>query len=150
MNRIFVSFIRIKIIICVLVLSILFSCSMPRILYNNADFLVINWFDAYFELNDQQHSDLKNGVKKLFKWHRESELPRVVLFLGELRLRYEKGLKEEDIDWTRAQFKDFWVRILNHIEGDLASLLLTIEDSQVFKMESKLLEGDDWLVKQSG
>ena len=61
----------------------------------------------------------------------------------------KRGDPQEDINWTFAQFKEFWLRILSQVENDLFSLLLTIEESQVRQMKVKLLERDDWLVKQS-
>ena len=39
---------------------------MPRILYNNADLLLLSWFDDYFELNERQRSDLKRGIESDF------------------------------------------------------------------------------------
>ena len=122
---------------------------MPKILYNNADLFLLNWFDAYFELNEQQRSDLKKGIKNLFNWHRKSELPKIILFLEELKFRYEKGINKEDISWARSQFEELWEGLLHHFEGDLVSLFLTIEESQIRQMKKELLERDDLLVKQS-
>ena len=115
---------------------------MSKILYNNADLFLLHWFDAYFELNEEQRSDLKKKVENLFNWHRKSELPKIILFLEELKSRYEKKIKEEDISWTRSQFKEFWERILLHVEDDLVSFLLTIERNQILRMKKKLIERD--------
>ena len=122
---------------------------MSRILYNNADSFLVNWFDSYFDLNEQQRLDLKKGIDKLFDWHRKSELPKIILFLEELKFRYEKRIGEDDINWTRSQLKGFWGGVLLQIEDDFVSLLLTIEESQVHQMRKKFLEKNDELIKQS-
>ena len=72
---------QVKIFFCILVLAVFASCSMPRVLYNNADLLLLNWFDIYFELNERQHSDFKKGIENLFDWHREKELPKIMRIL---------------------------------------------------------------------
>ena len=57
--RISVNVIHIKISFCVLVLVILTSCSMPRFLYDNADMVLLYWFDDHFNLRNEQRLDLK-------------------------------------------------------------------------------------------
>ena len=129
---------------------ILFSCSSTKLAYNYADFFVLNWFESYIDLNESQRSDFKKRVEIFFVWHRKSELPKVILFLEDIKFRYKGGLKKEDISWISDQSKIFWDRILNHIEEDLSAFLLTISDSQVLQAKEAMLEKeDDWLIKQS-
>jgi len=126
------------------------SCSMIKLSYNYADFLALNWFESYVDLNKSQRSDFKKKIETFFVWHRKSELPKVVLFLEEIKFRYKGGLKKEDISWITDQSKIFWDRTLNHIKEDLAAFLLTISDTQVLQAKEAMLEKeDDWLIKQS-
>jgi len=128
----------------------LISCSMIKLSYNYADFLALNWFESYVDLNKSQRSDFKKKIETFFVWHRKSELPKVVLFLEEIKFRYKGGLKKEDISWITDQSKIFWDRTLNHIKEDLAAFLLTISDTQVLQAKEAMLEKeDDWLIKQS-
>ena len=139
-----------KNIILSLVATFFISCSTTKIAYNYADFFVLNWFDSYIDLNESQRSDIKNKVDNFFIWHRKSELPKVIVFLEDIKFRYKGGLKKDDISWISDQSKIFWDRILNHIEADLAAFLLTISDSQVFQAKEAMLEKeDDWLIEQS-
>ena len=139
-----------KNIILPLVVTFFISCSTTKIAYNYADFFVLNWFDSYIDLNESQRSDIKNKVDNFFIWHRKSELPKVIVFLEDIKFRYKGGLKKDDISWISDQSKIFWDRILNHIEADLAAFLLTISDSQVFQAKEAMLEKeDDWLIEQS-
>jgi len=128
----------------------LISCSMIKLSYNYADFLALNWFESYVDLNKSQRSYFKKKIEIFFVWHRKSELPKVVLFLEEIKFRYKGGLKKEDISWITDQSKIFWDRTLNHIKEDLAAFLLTISDTQVLQAKEAMLEKeDDWLIKQS-
>ena len=133
-----------------LAIVFLFSCSSTKLAYNYADFFVLNWFESYIDLNESQRSDFKKRVEIFFVWHRKSELPKVILFLEDIKFRYKGGLKKEDISWISDQSKTFLGRILNHIDEDLAAILLTISDSQVLQAKEAMLEKeDDWLIKQS-
>ena len=133
-----------------LAIVFLFSCSSTKLAYNYADFFVLNWFESYIDLNESQRSDFKKRVEIFFVWHRKSELPKVILFLEDIKFRYKGGLKKEDISWISDQSKTFLDRILNHIDEDLAAVLFTISDSQVFQAKKAMLEKeDDWLIKQS-
>ena len=133
-----------------LTMTVIISCSTTNLAYNYADFLVLNWFESYVDLNESQRSDFKKKADNFFTWHRKSELPKVILFLEDIKFRYKEGLKKEDISWISDQSKIFWDRILNHIEEDLAAFLFTISDSQVLQAKEAMLEKeDDWLIKQS-
>ena len=126
------------------------SCSKTKIIYNYADFLLLNWFESYFELKEPQRLDLEKKVEKFFLWHRKSELPKIVLFLEEFKARYGDGIDKKDINWIASESKLFWKRILDYTEEDIASFLLTVDDIQVLKAKEKLLQKeDDWLIKQS-
>ena len=126
------------------------SCSTTKIFYNYADLLLINWFESYLELSETQRSDLNVKVEKFFSWHRKSELPKIVLFLENLKVRYRNGIDKQDINWVRSESKTLWKRILSYAERDTVSFLLTIDDAQVLRAKEKLSKKeDDWLIKQS-
>ena len=132
------------------VLILFVSCSKTKIIYNYADFLLLNWFESYFELKEPQRLDLEKKMEKFFLWHRKSELPKIVLFLEEFKARYGDGIDKKDINWIASESKLFWKRILDYTEEDIASFLLTVDDIQVLKAKEKLLQKeDDWLIKQS-
>ena len=126
------------------------SCSMTKVFYNYADFFVVNWFESYLKLNETQRSDLNIKVDKFFAWHRKSELPKTVLFLEELKVRYENGMDKQDINWIRSESKILLVRVLRYAEEDIVAFLLTIDDYQVLEAKEKLSsKEDDWLIEQS-
>jgi len=123
---------------------------MTKVFYNYADLLVVNWFESYLELSETQRSDLNIKVDKFFAWHRKSELPKTVLFLEKLKVRYKNGIDKQDINWIRSESKNILIRVLRYSEADIVSFLLTIDDYQVLEAKEKLSKKeDDWLIEQS-
>ena len=141
--------ILVNILALIILFLILTSCSKTRIFYNYSDWLILKWFDTYFDLTDPQRSDLKKRIARLLDWHRKSELTKIAEHLKQLKSRYQKGLKGKDIDWIRTEHKQFWSRIIDHVKPDLITFLSTIEEDQVQQMERELIDKNDWLVKQS-
>ena len=125
------------------------SCSKTRLLYNNADSFLLNQFDTYFDLNDTQRLSLKISITRFLNWHRKSELILLAERLKQFKLRYQRGMKEEDFNWVFEQYDISRKRILYKAEPDLAAFFLTLEENQIRHMEKKLLEREDWLTKQN-
>ena len=84
-------------------LFVFISCSTTKIAYNFANIVIINWFESYFDIRDKQRLDLKKKVGHFFDWHRKSELPKIVLFLEEFKIKHSDGFLEEDIKWLRLE-----------------------------------------------
>jgi hypothetical protein len=150
MGFFFVNIANYKSLFCTLILVLFVSCSTTKIAYNFADTMVLNWFKSYCDLRESQRLDLDKKVEGFFKWHRKSELPKVVSFLEEFKVRYADGFDQADIKWITPELKLFWKRILSYAEEDVASLLLTVDDTQILVINDKFLEEeDDWLIEQS-
>ena len=121
-----------------------------KIAYNFADVLVLNWFESYFDFRESQRLDLEKKVERFFEWHRKSELPKVVVFLEEFKARYKDGLDQDDLNWVTPESKLLWKRILSYAEDDIASFLLTIDESQILEVNEEFHEKeDDSLIEQS-
>ena len=139
-----------KKILFIFIIYFSISCSTTKVFYNYADLLLLNWIESYLELSKKQSSDLNIKIENFFIWHRKSELPKIVIFLQELKTRYGNGIDKQDIYWIRSESKIIWKRTLYYAEKDIVSLLLTITDSQVLQTKEKLAnKEDDWLLEQS-
>jgi hypothetical protein len=122
-----------KRILFIFIIFFSISCSTTKIFYNYADLLLLNWIESYLELSVKQRSDLNIKIENFFIWHRKSDLPKIVIFLEELKARYASGINKQDINWIRSESKIIWNRTLNYAEKDIISLLLTITDKQVLQ-----------------
>jgi len=112
--------------------------------------MVFNWFESYFDFRESQRLDLEKKVERFFAWHRKKELPKVVVFLEEFKVRYEDGFGQDDVNWVTPESKLLWKRILSYAEEDLASFLLTVDGSQILDVNKKFREKeDDRLIEQS-
>ena len=139
-----------KFLFIIFSLFVFISCSTTKIAYNFANVLIINWFESYFDFRDEQRLDLKKKVGQFLDWHRKSELPKIVLFLEEFKIRHSDGFLEEDIKWLRSELNLFWKNILNHTKKDMICFLLTVDNFQIHEMNKEFKEKeDDRLIKQS-
>ena len=139
-----------KRILFIFIIFFSISCSTTKVFYNYADLLLLNWTESYLELSEKQRSDLNIKIENFLIWHRKSELPKIVIFLEELKARYANGINKQDINWIRSESKITWERTLYYAEKDIVSLLLTITDNQVLQAKEKLAnKEDDWLLEQS-
>ena len=134
----------------ILALFICISCSTTKVAYNFANVWVVNWFESYFNFRESQRVELEKKLDQFFDWHRKSELPKIVLFLEDFKVRHKDGFDKDDINWVKSELNLFWQRILINAEKDIASFLLTVDDSQIFDINKKFHEKeDDTLTKQS-
>jgi len=69
-----------------LVLSaLLSSCSILESLYENSPQLVFWWLDGYLDFKSEQVPRVKEELRALQKWHRETQLPQVLSWVQELQ-----------------------------------------------------------------
>jgi hypothetical protein len=58
------------------------ACSSVRLAYNNAPQLVWWWIDGYVDFSSDQEPAVKQGLDRLFAWHRATQLPELVALLA--------------------------------------------------------------------
>jgi hypothetical protein len=134
----------------ILTLFICISCSTTKVAYNFANVWVVNWLESYFNFRELQRVELDKKLDQFFDWHRKSELPKIVLFLEDFKVRHKDGFDKDDIKWVKSELNLFWQRILINAEKDIVSFLLTIDNSQILDMNKKFhKQEDDRLTKQS-
>ena len=68
-------------LICALLLG---SCSVLESLYENSPQLVFWWLDSYLDFKDEQTPVVKEELKALQKWHRETQLPQTLGLIQDL------------------------------------------------------------------
>ena len=83
-------------LLCVLMLLLISGCSIVRIGYGQLD-TVAGWMaHDYFDLQPAQREQFDRGFERLHAWHRHEQLPEYARFLGETRLRAQRGLQARD------------------------------------------------------
>ena len=78
-----ISRIKTTIIGALLLLSALLGgCSNIRLAYGNASQLTWWWVDGYVDFSREQAPQVKQGIDRLFDWHRATQLPEYTAVLG--------------------------------------------------------------------
>lgn len=80
--------------------SLLTACSMPRLAYQQADWLLINEIDNYLDLRDGQREQLERVFETQLSRHRVEQLPAIAQALEEAHARAQRGLAAEDVRWS--------------------------------------------------
>lgn len=129
---------RIRLIVPLLaVLALSAACSVVRISYDNADWILARMAARYVDMDRDQTRALKTQLGQLQAWHRREELPRYAALLDEGAARVQRGLTREDLAWAVASVRGRYQVLAHHAVTDLAPVLVTLNDSQIAGMEAR-------------
>jgi len=131
--------------IVILILS-LSGCG-AKFVYNNLDWLILEYVDDYVTLTNDQESILEFRLQALAKWHRQSELPSYVEQIETLRNMPKSELTADFILAQRVSIKQQIKAIVAQAAPDVYALAVqaTPEQEQEFlenfnKEQSKHLD----------
>ena len=65
-----------------LCLAALGGCSSIRLAYGNAPQLLWWWIDGYVDFSSEQSPAVRQGLERLYEWHRSTQLPELVGLLA--------------------------------------------------------------------
>ena len=114
-----------------LLVFIFAGCNQIRIAYFFIDWYIVDRIDNYLDISNDQEKFLDEKVDVLHAWHRKEELPKIVDFLEQLKIKLANGLSEEDIPWFRAEFKAIQSRAIDKISDDFVIFLGTVTPQQI-------------------
>ena len=134
-------------IAAIAMLSMLTSCSLATIAYNNADTLIGYALRDYVELNVEQEIWLKERITLLMAWHRSNELPQWQRWLTEARERAAGMPETSDLRATYVRGQALLARTTAQALPDLAKLLHQLEPAQIAFLENKFANDNRKLAK---
>ncbi|MDN2482728.1 DUF6279 family lipoprotein [Vibrio agarivorans] len=102
-----------------------------RFLYNNVDWLVIEYLDDHVELERDQEEWLSNKVAILSEWHRRHEIPHYIEHLDQLISLDLATFSSQDLAIQKRQFQQHGERLLSEIEPKVLILASQLNDEQV-------------------
>src|SRR5690349_21597399 len=99
------------------------GCSVTRLAYNNAD-VFLRWQANHFlDFEGEQSDELDRDLTAFLAWHRKTALPQYARLADEAAARVQRGIRQEDLDWSydavRAQVRES----LGAAAGEAAGLL---------------------------
>jgi hypothetical protein len=119
------------------------GCSAGRLAYGNGESLSFWWINSYIDLDTQQGSAAKAHLAALFEWHRRTQLPEYVQWLGTIESRLQAPVTGAELDADVAGLKQRVRRITERAALSLADLALTLQPAQIERLRSKLAAGND-------
>ena len=79
------------------------GCSMARLAYQQADWLLLREVDSYLDLGDVQRQRVEGALETSLHRHRTEHLPEFARAFAEAARRARAGLHEADLRWAFEQ-----------------------------------------------
>jgi hypothetical protein len=111
-----------------------------RIGYNNADTLLLYTLDNYLDLTGAQQQLVRDRLRVLLAWHRETQLRGYAELIEAARERVEERVGADEVFAFNLEMNRRLVRVGEQAAPDLAALALTLQPAQLDRFAKKLAE----------
>lgn len=116
---------------------VLAGCS-SKFVYNNMDWLLIEYLEDYVELNDEQEELVSRKVAILSEWHRREEIPHYIDHLDELMKLDLTTATVQDLQQQEKKVYAHRQRIVERLAPDLVELMQQLSDEQVEELMNNI------------
>lgn len=110
--------------------SLLTACSMPRLAYQQTDWLLLRELDNYLDLRDEQQEHLARVIETQLARHRVEQLPAIAQALEEASARAQRGMDEEDVRWSLLRGRELLASSAALLIPSAASTLADLDVGQ--------------------
>ena len=138
--------------IAVVVAALLVSaCSVARLAYDQADWLLLREMDSYLDLREEQREQAAGLLAVSLRRHRSEQMPRFAAALREAAVRARRGLSAQDADWLMEHGRLLLVDTASELLPALAGTLAGLDAAQRAYLRERLAErnrewrDDHWL-----
>jgi len=118
-------------------LVLLGGCSTLKLVYNQADEAAYWWLDNYVDVTDKQKTLVKDTLRQLHLWHRQTELPEYVALLQKVRAMAPNDIQPEQVCAITQDMQNGLVRILHQVEPEATQLISQLSDAQLQRVRKK-------------
>jgi hypothetical protein len=118
-------------------LALLSGCSTIQIAYNQADELAYWWLDGYVDLTDKQKPFVKDTLRHLHQWHRQSQLPEYLVFLQKLRALAPYDIQAEQACSVLQEVQSGFVGLVRHVEPEATQLVTQLSATHLNNVRKK-------------
>ncbi|NHZ92543.1 hypothetical protein F2P45_26565 [Massilia sp. CCM 8733] len=139
---------RFRVLCMLAAMAVLTACSGIKLAYNQGDTLLYWWLDAYVDLDSEQAPEVKQDIKELFKWHRQTQLKDYVHILTHAQRQLAGNLSKADLD---ADYRDIMTRtelLARKALPELTDLALSIKPEQLAHIEKKFDKNNETFRKK--
>ena len=113
------------------------GCS-TKFVYNNMDWLLLEYLDDYVELNDSQEEIVSQKVAVLSEWHRTQEIPHYVEHLDELMAIEPNTFTMDQLKEQEAKFQQHSQRLVARGAPELYSIARELSNEQVEELMNSI------------
>ncbi|WCP69968.1 DUF6279 family lipoprotein [Vibrio tubiashii] len=113
------------------------GCS-TKFVYNNMDWLLLEYLDDYVELNDSQEEIVSQKVAVLSEWHRTQEIPHYVEHLDELMAIEPNTFTMDQLKEQEAKFQQHSQRLVARVAPELYSIARELSNEQVEELMNSI------------
>ncbi len=118
------------------------GCTMVRVGYAHADELAFRWIDGYVDFNDNQTPKVRAALTDLHRWHRRTQLPDYVAWLGGLGAMAQRNVTPEDVCKLNDEMQTRLKRVSDQAMPAVAAVAVTLTEDQVLHLQKKLERND--------
>lgn len=119
------------ILICVAVAG----CSVAKLGYNHADWLLLRKIDAYLDLSPEQRAVTSERLRHRLEEHRRDELPEYLKYLKRTRTLVADGLDIREAEWIIRRGRSLARVTLERTVPVIAVTLSEVSEAQVQHLE---------------
>lgn len=124
------------------------GCSLPKLSYDNAQWLLRLRLYDFFEPDQQQDELMSRGLARLHAWHRQHELPHYAAAFAGLAERVERGLEASDLTWLRDTTTTRYQALAAQAVTEALPTLRTFDEGDFAALTHKLAERNDEYVSE--
>jgi hypothetical protein len=125
------------------------ACSVSRLAYLNAPPLALWYLGGYVDMSDAQKSLVRDRLTRALSWHRQRELPEYQHAIEQLIVKSDDGVSLQEARETYKLARDYYHRLVEHMLPDFADFLLSVDASQVARIENKFSDDIKKILKES-
>lgn len=132
-----------RLLIILMMLSFLGSCSTARLGYSNADTLAYWWLDGYVDFRSSQKAKVKQDISQLLSWHRSTQLPQYVQALTQLQTTLAANPGSAEIAPLFGQVEQLSQVVLLKVLPELTDFALSIDAAQKAHLTRKFEKNNE-------
>jgi hypothetical protein len=119
------------------VVAIAAGCSSFRLGYNNGDTLMYWWLNSYLDFDSSQSPTIKKDIRKIFQWHRKSELDDYGRLLTKVQGQLAGSPSQADLVTDYREAMVLSMRVANYAVPEMARMARSAKPEQIAHMEEK-------------
>ena len=119
------------------------GCSGIRLAYNNGPFAAWWWADGYVDFSREQTPQVKQGISRLFDWHRSTQLPDYLTLLTTAQAQVLEPTTAAQVCRWQDQVREKLEPTLQRALLLAADVLRGLGEAQFKHIEQRYAKGND-------